>query len=317
MRPATVACAAAVLLGHAAAYGEAARPLAHGWSLYPLDGMISINGVACGGEQAALRTWHGDVAVFDGRSWTKLPRIPGHEQGRTYGTAIAMAPAGAEILIEVSGRIARWDGGDWSTIELPGWRGPIGAFAVLASGDLVVAGQGRIGLRSGSSVASYDAGTWRELSAVAGAAPGDLWTAGQGGTVMRHDARGWSRMATGTTAWVRGLFVTSPAAAWAWGGGAGPAGPLVLRWDGRVWAAAAHGLGAQIQGMAGDGARPWAVGDDFIARFDGAQWLVEVAASDIGSGYQAFRGICASSRFLFAGSAGHDGGALVRTLAGP
>ena len=84
---------------------------------------------------------------------------------------------------------------------------------MLGSGELVVVGHGRVGLRSGASIASYDAGTWRELVAVAGTSLDDLWTAGQGGTVMRHDARAWSRMATGTDQWLRGLY-----ACWRFGG---------------------------------------------------------------------------------------------------
>lgn len=316
MRRGSWLLALALLLVASGAAAEQPRQLKNGWTLYPSRGSSARNAVACGATQAVLRSWHGDVALFDGSKWTDLPPMPGCNQGRCYGDGVALSSDGSEVYVEASGRIARWDGRAWSLLTLPAWRGPMGAMTVLGTGQLVVAGQGRIGLGVGATVQSHDAGCWRDLSAIAGSSLLDLWTAGQGGTVMRRDARGWSRMATGVKGWLRGLLVTSPTAAWAWGEAApGDPAPLVLHYDGKHWSAAAAGLSKKIQAMAGPDGSPWAVSESTISRYQNARWVAELEARELGPDYQSFDGICATERFVFVGNRDRDGGALVRPLA--
>lgn len=294
------------------AWAQQPEPLTRGWSIMrKVDQMPDPNAVACSRSHAFARSWHGDVAVFDGRSWTKLPRLPGWNEGKTYGKTIAATPSG-QVYVAASGGVARWNGQAWSRLEMPGWTGDIGAMTVLGTGQLVVVGDGRIGLRSGSVIASHDAGTWRALRAVGGTSFGDLWTAGQGGTVMRYDGRSWARMATGSAAWLRGLVVAGPGTAWAWDD-SGPPGqaPAVLRFDGHAWVAAAQGIDDSVRGMAGDARHPWAIGESSIWRFDESSWVKQLGPPELGAGHHGFVGICSTETFVFVGD--YFGNALIHT----
>jgi len=318
MRSALAICAAlAVLTAATQAEAKRPRPLTNGWTLHPLNLVSTRSSVACGLDKAALLSWGGKIAVFDGSRIAELPAMTGHNQGGTYGDGLAISRSGEDIYAEASGRIAHWDGSDWSFITMPGWHGPVGGMAVLASGELVVVGRGRVGLRQGDEIVSYDAGTWRDLSAVTGTSLTDLWTAGQGGTVMHRQPGGWSRLATGFDRWVRGIHVGSPTAVWAWGS-QDPWGnaTYVMRLHGGRWAAASDGLpgDGMVTGMAGPADRPWAAVGEVIARFDGTRWVTELQGSDLGPDYQSFRGLCATGRCLFAGSSGRAPGAVVRKL---
>jgi len=313
MRPVDLTAALAVALGAALTAGRApAQEVARlpgGWTLHRKIA-ASPNAVACGGSRAFIRDWSGRVTVLnkDG-GWSPLPPIPGSQEGRTYGRTLAASPRTDELFVEASGRIAHWDGRGWSLLELPGWQGPIGALAALPSGDLVVAGRGRIGLRQGRAISSYDAGTWRELNAIAGTSLTDLWTAGQGGTVMRRDQGGWQRMATGSDAWLGGLLVAA-GGAWAWtvapGRGRRGVQDAVLRFDGARWSPVTKRLPGRVVGLAGDAHQPWAAGDSFVARFDGSAWGVQLQAADLGDGYHSLVGICTTDKVVvIADSGGH------------
>lgn len=299
----------------AAGPADAAEPRAidGNWTLHPSRMMSSRGHVACGDELVVTRNWQGDVWTFDGRDWSSLSSLPGQREGKTYGDAIAVSPSGKEICTEASGRVACWAGSDWKLYELPDWQSPVNGLALLATGELLVTGRGRIGLRTGDAIGSYDAGTWRELQAVMASSLTDIWTVGQGGTVMRRTGSSWARMATGTTGWLQGIHVESAAAAWAWGDGAARGGaPVVVRWNGSTWSPAHDGLTGPVQGMAGPADRPWASTDKAIARFDGARWAEELAATAIGGSYQRLGGICATRQLVVVLNEGRESGVLVR-----
>ena len=279
--------------------------LPNGWSLHRKIG-ISPNEVACGPNRAFARSWFGDVSVFDGKTWTKLPSLSDSTQGRAYGTKLAVSRSD-EVFVEASGRIAHFDGQNWSLITMPDWQGPIGAMAVLPTGELLVAGRGRIGLREGNVIKSYDAGTWRELNGIAGSNLSDLWTVGQGGTVMRRTRQGWTRLATSTSVWLRGLLVASPTDVWVWQGGPvrnSPGGSVVLRFNGKVFKSTSQGLSGPVIGMA-KGQKLWTVGKAYVARFDGTTWKNQLRESDLGAGYHRFVGICTTRQYVVIGDNGY------------
>jgi hypothetical protein len=292
------------------------QPLARGWSiLRKIESPINANAVACSRTQAFTRGWSGDVVAFDGRSFSRLPRQPGYHEGKTYGTTIVATPAGG-LYLGASGAIAAWNGDDWQRLEMPGWRGDIGAIAVLENGKLVVVGDGRVGVRVGDAIASHDAGTWRTLEAVGGGAPGELLTAGQGGTVMRHDGTRWARLATGSTVWLKGLLADRTGRAWVWDTPWSTSQPsTVLRYDGRVFSPAGQGIDAPVHGMAGDAGASWAIGEATIWRFDGSAWQKEIAPADLGEGYHRFVGICATDALVYV--ADSSGSALIRSRGAP
>ncbi|MBW2457515.1 MAG: hypothetical protein JRI68_23610 [Deltaproteobacteria bacterium] len=315
MRALGACCAAAALTVASLTQAAPPRSLPNGWALHKRDAVSSDSTVGCGVAKAVLRRWADRFEVFDGSSFSKLPELPGKRSGTAYGVHVAMTPSGSDIYADAGGRVAHWDGDDWSLLSMPGWRGPVNSIAVLKSGQLVVVGRGRVGLRQGSKIVSYDAGTWRDLSAVTGTSLADLWIAGQGGTVMRHQQTGWSRLNTGFDRWVRGLHVGSPSAIWAWGS-RDPWGnaTYVMRLHGGSWSPASDGLSDKVAGMAGPADRPWAATDSVIARFDGTRWVAELRGSDLGPDYQRFGGLCTTAQYLFAASKGRASGVVVRKL---
>ena len=314
MNRAVLALVAAMLLVAAPATGQQqSKPLPDGWVLHqkigPFMGSVAV---ACSRRLAYARGWGGDVGSFDGKRWRRLPPIRGYQRGHTYGRKLAVSPDGARLFMEASGKVARWNGQAWSLLKMPGWKGPLGAMTVLPSGELLVVGDGRIGLIRGEAIKSHDAGTWRSLGAVAAADSGSLYTAGQGGTVMHHDGKRWTRMKTGVTAWLGGLHVGQKDRVWAWSRiGRWRSTTVVLHHDGGSWSRADTGLTSSILGMAGRGARPWAVGESYVARKEGSAWVTKLTTKQLGEGYHQLVGICATGGFLYVGDGSHS---LVRPL---
>ncbi len=305
-----------MLLAAAPAAAQQGTSLPDGWVLHqnmgPFMGPVAV---VCSRDRAFARSWSGDVGSFDGKKWRRLPVMPGNRKGQTYGRAMAVSHDGKTVYMEASGRVGRWDGESWTMLPLPGWRGPISAMTVLPSGELLVVGEGRVGLRRGGEIKSFDAGTWRALLAVAGRDLGAIYVAGQGGTVLRRSGKGWTRMKTGVRAWLRGLHLVGEGGKlWAWNGGHRyTRQTVVIRFDGKAWTRADAGLQSPPLGMARGGGL-WTVTGQAVFRWEGSSWVKKLSAKELGKGYHAFAGICATKKFLYVG----DGGThfVVRPLKG-
>jgi hypothetical protein len=159
--------------------------------------------------------------------------------------------------------------------------------------------------RNGGPFQNYDAGTWRDLEAIWGAGTNDLWAGGQGGTILRHDVRGWTRQVTKTTACIRGLWGSSTNDLWAWSDE-----NVLLHWDGRAWTPQTRGLTGPVKGVGGAPGGIYAVGEFGLARYANRRWTVEIAPSMLGEGYHNLIGVCATDRHVIVGDSG--GHALVR-----
>ncbi len=295
-----LALALALAPALALAQGETIA-LSNGWSLTSrLRRLTDVNAVACSADRAYARGWGGGVAEWDGSAWHELPEIPGYGEGRTYGTHLEATPTG--VLVEASGRVASWDGSAWSiaTRASAGRYDPFGGLASVGA-DVYAVGRGWIARRDGTDLRTYDAGTWRDLSAVAGTGPGDLWTAGQGGTLMHWDGRAWARSASGTDVTLGGLFAVSASEVWAWS--ARGATPIVLRWNGREWIAIPPPLGDELRQVSAQGGRVWAATSvGVFERADGT-WQSALTSYDFGEGDQReIVGACATRTHLVAGA---------------
>jgi hypothetical protein len=297
------------LVGSMEAFAQEGLP--EGWVLH--SDLVDARSISCSEDTAAIRSWFGEVHVFDGRDWTELPEVlrAGGQRG-AYGNHIAVAPSG-ELFLDVNRGLGHWDGKDWTLIEASDWEGPIGGMAVLGSGDLVLVGYGRIGLLEDGKIQSFAAGTWRELNGVGGRSLVDLWTVGQGGTWMHHGAEGWSRQDTETDAWLSGLLRCGEDCAWAWnvrrddwGGGTA----TLRRWSGTEWTDQLEGIDGTLVGLAGDGERPWAATEETVYRFDGSTWKPVVQNTDLGEGWHRFVGICATEDAIIVADSARQ--ALVR-----
>lgn len=295
----------AVLLAPSITIAQDAIPLEGGWVLHTRIGVGDEQAVACSADRAYARSWPGALAMWDGSRWSALPM---DRQTSRYGRSLAVAPNG-HVLIESSGGIAEWTGSSWIDHSLSSWQGDLDAqIAAPRDDEVYYVGRGRIARFDGTRFTTYDAGTWRSLSAVAVA--GDrLFVGGQGGTILRHEGARWVREPTGIDAWVRRIVAFGPHDVWAWADGPSYRESIVVHFDGERWERRDPALGAAINALGGTADRVYVTGDFGLARWDGA-WRIELAASELGAGYHALHGVCATDRHYVVGDG--SGNALVR-----
>lgn len=286
-----------------AAQGET-QVLANGWSVVSrLRRLTDVNAVACSEDRAYARGWGGGVAAWDGAAWAELPELPGTTRGETYGTQLAATRDG--VVVEASGRLAVWDGTGWSIAsagQTSHW-GSIGGIAVV-TGEVLAVGRGRVLRREGADLRSYDAGTWRELSAIAGTSASDVWTGGQGGTLMHWDGHAWARAASGTEGTIGGLLAVSASDVWAWAGARvgirrAPQEPaLLLHYDGHAWSSVAPPSGGDVLGVASRAGRVWALTSEGVYERAATGWTSVLVPADFGDGYHSLLGLCATRTHL-------------------
>jgi hypothetical protein len=88
------------------------------------------------------------------------------------------------------------------------------------------------------------------LNAVWGTAPGDIWVAGDKGTVLRGGALGFSKLAVPTQLYLYGIWGSGRDDVWA----VGEAG-VILHWDGQRWSTPGRVSDADLKAV-------WAAGPD-------------------------------------------------------
>lgn len=145
-----------------------------------------------------------------------------------------------------TGVMLRWDGAQWSDVELPPMT--------------------------------------RRLHWITGVGEA-LWVVGEGGTALRRDGEVWTETATATEVSLWGVWGASPQAVWAVGGDGFVGAPVLLKFDGMSWQpeevpalpADSHAL-FKIWGVSASDVT--AVGDfGVVLQHDGAMWsLVDVGS---------------------------------------
>jgi hypothetical protein len=136
---------------------------------------------------------NGFLAQFDGAAWKDVTS-PG--DGRLFAvwgkSPSAVWVAGRYIA---NGPLRFWDGVKWTEEELP----------------------------------AYEAQYTDNFTALGGSGPDDVWLMGSRGLTFHKTATGWSKVDSGVTSPLSGVWSAGPDAAYA-------VGPLAfLRWDGRSW----------------------------------------------------------------------------------
>ncbi len=214
---------------------------------------------------------------YDGTQWrTELSGIGG---SNTYLGYAVGGTAANDVLVGTDGfgLVARFDGTTWSTLTPPAEYGTgIGVAVWAASPRETYVGITSTYSGSAGGVARYNQGTWTRVqgpTSVArlwGAAPGELFVAGNG-TIWRCAGGSCAAAATpGTAAAIRGLWGAGASSAFAVGGAAGYA----IAWDGANWTPMAGVPALTLNGITGSAANDlYAVGaGGAIARYDGASW---------------------------------------------
>jgi hypothetical protein len=291
---------------------EEVVPLSGGWSLHRRIGIVNApEGVACSRDKAWVRNWHGSVAEWDGRAWTRLPEISSTRGA--YGRTIAASPDG-RVFMESNGGIAEWDGRAWTQQTLPSWVGDVdGQLAAPSAREVYYVGRGRIARRDATAGPghwrTFGAGTWRELFGVAVVGP-EIWVAGQGGTVLRHDGRTWTRMGTGVAFTLKKVIAFAANDVWVLGDGDTWRTSSVLHWNGTAWERREQGLPGKIEGLGGAADAVYATGEHGVSRWTATGWTTELAVAALGAGYHHPRDACATATHIIV--ADRSGDAIVR-----
>lgn len=298
-----LACANASSLAHADV-----RPLVRGWTMHERALPSGVEDVGCGDDVAYARNWFGNVAAWNGSSWSALSARP----DPTYGRTLTVSPGGV-LYVGGGDHVARWDGSRWDDLALTTWAGDMDDQMLAPTDDeLVVVGWGRVARLEAGALATYDAGTWRELHGVAmdGA---DLLVAGQGGTILRRRGGAWTRETTGITATVRRLFAAGPGDVWAVAGESWQAS-TVLHLEAGVWTPRPMPVAAPVNGLGGHAGLTMITTEDVLLRWDVASsaWTPELTRAELGEGYHTLDGVCATRSHILVGDGG--GALLVRPL---
>ncbi|GAA0361768.1 hypothetical protein GCM10009530_09180 [Microbispora corallina] len=256
----------------AAASGTAHRAerAAPGWKLArvnTLPGDDVLNDVTVLGNGSVWAAGHrivngqqrGLVQWYDGRTWRTVPNSP------PYELRAVTATSSRNVWVFGPGKAARWNGRTWASFSLGGAFASADADGTSAKDIWAVGGT--------ASARHWNGSSWRSVklpgqaAAVDAYRAGDVWAAGGRGAqpaIMRWNGRSWALMPTpaltlpqsDAVAAIQDIAVLGPGNVWAVGGvsweGANDEGDdvdysrtLVMRWNGRAWAASVGATQAQ------------------------------------------------------------------------
>lgn len=246
---------------------RAAGPaLATGVYLYD----IAFSGPADGWATGFEMTTNGDLPVllhFDGTAWSRVPGPPGASYCYhiARGTSDALWITGDDAA--GNGAIYRYSAGAWT-----GWSTPDGSatFAIYMAGPAA----GWVSTGTGMLL-HWDGRTWaaefarRQVTGLAGAG-GQVWGVGFADTVLARDAGGaWHQQRGGPTD-LDLYAVVAPKSDEAWAVGLWG---TILHYKGTIWQRVPTDFTESLNGVAMvSPAEGYAVGDQIIARWDGAAW---------------------------------------------
>jgi len=157
----------------------------------------------------------------------------------------------------------------WSTMT-SGTTNNLNSIWGVGSGDVFAAGNtGTILHYDGSSWTAQASGTAHNLNCIWGAADNDVFTVGSSGTILHYNGSSWTSQTSGTTSNLNCVWGTGSGEIFA----AGNSG-TILRYDGSVWGPLTSGTAAELRGIWGtDGNNVIAAGDSgTIIYYDGLKF---------------------------------------------
>jgi Carboxypeptidase regulatory-like domain len=159
--------------------------------------------------------------------------------------------------------IRHWDGVVWAAVPFTGGS-DLRAIHGIATNDIWAVGSGGAAVHwNGSAWTRVETGTNSTLRGVWGSASDDVWAVGtcslvpgtvrdcesqsSDAVIMHWDGHAWSRVASGTRAWLNAVWGRAPDDVWA----VGTSGEI-LRWNGLSWNAIPSGVpSADLRGIWG------------------------------------------------------------------
>lgn len=227
-----------------------------------LAGSIILSGWSGSATDVWLATADGNVAHWNGSSWTVDPI--GYEAPLEGITGIG----GQEFVVGDAGALARNTGSGWQLMSLIA--PPVEGIWGSSAGDVWAVGNSFFSHGDG-------AGNWTTdvtpdgvgVHGVWGTGAGDVWAAGDMGSVFHYDGFGWNVALQDSASDLYAVWGSSPGDVWA----VGDAG-AVRHWDGASWSAGTVGTG-DFRAVWGSAANDvFAVATDgTIERWDGSTWL--------------------------------------------
>ena len=262
------------------------------WSLLTLAACFVVAACSSGGSPPATATCSasrpcpdGLVCVVD-KGLCALPGGGGEDMTRGADLADGVTRDMADgVMRDMAGPIRDMAGpaadmaGPASDMAMPDMMMPDmdGTTTDMATPDLGGSMGGDMGMTppSGPRVCPAEHLCWenplpqpRDLRAVWGTAPSDVWAVGELGVAMHYDGANWAQFPTGTSQTLQAVWGRAPNQVWM----VGTAG-TILFWDGTRFTAQAFGTGQLLYGVWGIGSVVWAVGaGGVILKWDGTSW---------------------------------------------
>lgn len=256
------------------ALGEPPEQLSGGWHQYSLPDEEfgeDISAMACAYDKAFVATRFGELFEWTGRSLSKIERTYNEADGRW----IWASPDG-QLFTNDGKKVSRLQNRTWKTYSIEFDEHLYGPLWGASAQEVYGVSGGRIGLIMDGEVRLFFPGTWREFRAIWGTSGSDIFIGGQGGVIMHHDGRNWTKMKSGTDKTIVGLWGTATDDVWAW-----TIDDKILRWNGKTWSDASSGFVGRVKAIGGgDPEGVYAVGGSAIMKNIKGRWTMEFNPHD-------------------------------------
>ena len=226
----------------------------------------------------------GDDLTFTYR-WpltTSINALTGCSKNEMYAVGMGSPSALSPVAL-------RYDGSDWTWMDVPGSHALFGSWCV-APNDVYAVGEE-------STILHYDGETWAHVASpepatwlrtVWASSPNDVFAAGQHGTALHYDGSAWTNLDTGTDAWIRALSGTGADDVYA------ATDDEILHFDGTAWSLSSTKGARSV--WASDAMNAFAVTQGDLVRYDGTTWSnVHTAPYSSQQGFVEYAGIWGTS----------------------
>jgi len=225
-------------------YWNLYQTLPSGAPLFGVHGADTSNVWAVGADPDGAGPTPVTVEKWNGASWTAITAGVPTASGNLY-TVFASSPtfimAGGGDGASAGLFIRSTDGSTFGAIPSP-WPTPPGK---VVYGIWMLATTDGWAVGTDGQIARWNGAAWAAETTPITTPPGEdlydvhalsatnVWAVGESGTILHRDGTGWSKVPSGVTDPLYGIYMISPTEGWAVGGTA--PGTVILYWNGSTW----------------------------------------------------------------------------------